>query len=1188
IINHGLINASTGGSVTLLGSRVENHGLISANLGSVNLAAGREAVLTFDRMGLLGVKVTRAVLQEDLGVDPAVLNTGQISAAGGTILLTGSVTEDIFSQAVNMGDNAEAREVVVHEDGSFTLFGGAEGAVNAGIGGRTLLGTNVGSGANVVNTGTLDVSATAEGMDAGEINVFGENITNSGRIVADSMHGNGGDIELQAAVTTQLIEDSYVSAISYSPDGVGGDIRLLGHNVGLFDNTIVDASGGHGGQVLIGGDERGLNPYVRNARFTFLGENTQVFADGNQLHSEDLNSEGNGGRVIVFAEDTSRIYGNLSARGGRHGGNGGFIETSGLRGFFITATPDVTAANGLGGEWLIDPYNIEIVNGGGNTDIGSSNPFESTDDDATLGVNLIEAALVNGANVTITTGAGGAQDGNITISGDLNLNDRTSWSLPATLTLNAHNDIIVTGRIYDSSDIAGQDITNLIFNAGFASSFDGDISIYGEIESAGGNIEFNGNNFIFGDGSNVADIKSFGGNITLNANGTIFQHSNSDFTSSGGNFLAFGTSIDLDGGVDITGGTGYVYMSASAGALDVGRITTDGGTGDSGDTGVIGENIQRGSVTLRGQSVSATNAIDTTGGDDTAGGDINIVATSGSISVANLTSDGGNATNNDNAGLNAGDITLTATSGITVTGNISAQGSNGDDTTNNDIGQNGGVGGAISLSTSSGAVAVSGTINSSGGDADGRSSNDEGNGGNAGGINLSGDSVSVAAITADGGSSTGDDNDGSRTGGNANTISITANSGNLTLTGNVSAQGGADSETNTGNGANIILNGPVVLAADNIAINASGNTSGDICFADACSTPSSTSTVNGNGSNAGNLTLTGNNILLAANVGATNAVGDLIINATGNVDATGNSIAANSLNVQNSVSFTSGDINTSGGANGGDVTIASQDIVVGAINTSGTTSGGNITLTATDNNASGTPSITLNGDLDSRDTTDASNDGTIAMSLNGSSTPLGSFIINFISDFTSALTVTGSGGVDTLTAANRTNTWVINSSNSTLNSSLTFNAFENFIGNSGVDTFTVNGTASSIDAGAGNNNITVNSSGTVSGTITTGDNDDTIAIAGTVNAVVAGNGTNGITVNNGGSVATSITGGTGVDTIVLADVGSATVGSIAAGDGNNNITVNTGGVVSGTVTTGDNDDTIAIAGTVNAIVAGNG
>ena len=48
IINSGIINAATGGSVSLVGKQVENAGVISARLGAVNLMAGNEAVVTFD------------------------------------------------------------------------------------------------------------------------------------------------------------------------------------------------------------------------------------------------------------------------------------------------------------------------------------------------------------------------------------------------------------------------------------------------------------------------------------------------------------------------------------------------------------------------------------------------------------------------------------------------------------------------------------------------------------------------------------------------------------------------------------------------------------------------------------------------------------------------------------------------------------------------------------------------------------------------------------------------------------------------------------------------------------------------------------------------------------------------------------------------------------------------------------
>ena len=104
VINSGLINASLGGlgglgggNVALLGKQVTNEGIISAQLGSVNLAAGKAAVLRFDQQGLVGVQVTDAIIQDELGLDPAVLNSGEINAQGGRFLLTASVSQAVFT-----------------------------------------------------------------------------------------------------------------------------------------------------------------------------------------------------------------------------------------------------------------------------------------------------------------------------------------------------------------------------------------------------------------------------------------------------------------------------------------------------------------------------------------------------------------------------------------------------------------------------------------------------------------------------------------------------------------------------------------------------------------------------------------------------------------------------------------------------------------------------------------------------------------------------------------------------------------------------------------------------------------------------------------------------------------------------------------------------------------------------------
>ena len=131
VINSGIINASlggnssTGGNVALIGKQVKNEGLISANLGSVILAAGKQSVLTFDNAGLIGVQVTKEVLQEELGLEEAVINSGKINATGGRILLTASTSQDVFSQAVNSGSLNQAISVVINEDGSFAQIGRA-------------------------------------------------------------------------------------------------------------------------------------------------------------------------------------------------------------------------------------------------------------------------------------------------------------------------------------------------------------------------------------------------------------------------------------------------------------------------------------------------------------------------------------------------------------------------------------------------------------------------------------------------------------------------------------------------------------------------------------------------------------------------------------------------------------------------------------------------------------------------------------------------------------------------------------------------------------------------------------------------------------------------------------------------------------------------------------------------------
>ena len=52
---------------------------------------------------------------------------------------------------------------------------------------------------------------------------------------------------------------------------------------------------------------------------------------------------------------------NITARGGRLFGNGGWVETSGKRILNLLGSVNASAIHGNAGTWLLDPINAEIV-----------------------------------------------------------------------------------------------------------------------------------------------------------------------------------------------------------------------------------------------------------------------------------------------------------------------------------------------------------------------------------------------------------------------------------------------------------------------------------------------------------------------------------------------------------------------------------------------------------------------------------------------------------------------------------------------------------------------------------------------------------------------------------------------------------------------------------------------------------
>ena len=306
VVNHGLITAATGGGVALLGAAVRNDGVIVADLGHVIMGAGRQALVDFDGDGLIRFQIDGAVLEDVSGADAdadthqggALVNNGEILADGGQVLLSAAVARGVFDQAINNTGIIRANSI----DRS-------PGAVRLSA-----------AGGGIENSGSIDVSAPASGM-AGSVSVHAETeILQRGDIRADAADGQGGRVVLQSAGLTVLDQGSAISARASA--GRGGDVHVLGTSVAMLDAASIDVSGATGGgTVLLGGDYQGANAAIANARVTGVAAGAAINADATDA--------GDGGRVIVWSDDTTHYFGTISARGGPAGGDGGFAEVSG-------------------------------------------------------------------------------------------------------------------------------------------------------------------------------------------------------------------------------------------------------------------------------------------------------------------------------------------------------------------------------------------------------------------------------------------------------------------------------------------------------------------------------------------------------------------------------------------------------------------------------------------------------------------------------------------------------------------------------------------------------------------------------------------------------------------------------------------------------------------------------------------
>ncbi|RUY23309.1 MBG domain-containing protein [Mesorhizobium sp. M7A.F.Ca.CA.004.12.1.1] len=379
----------------------------------------------------------------------AISKTGKVSAAGFVGSSLGISDEDFEAGKLEFEGNGASAAVA------------NQGSISIGRGGYAAL-----IGGSVDNAGSITVPLGKVGLGSGEkaaLDLSGDGflqvsvptradgsnalVSNSGRISAD-----GGLVELKAAAVRNaarqavnmsgVIEARTVSGqsgaivlggdegsveitgtldASAKAGGKGGKVTVTGRKLKL-KAAKVDASGKDGGgSVRIGGDKQGKGTLQRAVT---------IEIDAKTTISADATGTGDGGTVIVWSDEQTKFAGKISARGGDDGGNGGFAEVSGKQRLDFTGEVDLRARFGDTGDLLLDPYNVTISNAAGNT--GGS--MSANTNDSVINVTTLQNLLAT-ANVTISTGSGGSQAGDITIAAPISWNTNT-------LTLSASHSIV--------------------------------------------------------------------------------------------------------------------------------------------------------------------------------------------------------------------------------------------------------------------------------------------------------------------------------------------------------------------------------------------------------------------------------------------------------------------------------------------------------------------------------------------------------------------------------------------------------------------------------------------------------------------------------------------------------------------------------------------------------------------------
>lgn len=566
--NRGIHTNGPGGYVALAGARVVNNGLIQADFGVVQLAAGKTFAVDFNGDGMLQFQVTAALDTQPTAGSSLISNAGALKAEGGTVLMTSRAASNIVNDVINTSGIVEANSAKKLSNGDIVL---GEIDIDAGANG------------SVVAHGTVDASSVISGVGGGKVALAaGQNITVGATVNVDGNNANGGTVFMggdthgaaplpltapstttPTAATTTLEAGGKITADA-TGSGNGGTVAVWSTGTTATNGSVsvAGAGGGTGGLVALGA---GTSPPSGGVQKLAVAGPINAPGGTVTLNSTGGIGQGTAGITAALLTGSSANGVTLNSAANAVTALGPFTNAAGNFTFANTLTLRTAGAvSSAGNLTLVGPAGVVTLGG-----------------------------VLSGQTVTIRSLAGAGISLGTNVAGTLNIADATLGEITTphfgVRTTGAADDITINAITAHPSlgDVTVIPTHGVVFGSGGA-SFAGALTVRAAVNLS----------VVSPDAVTLSGPITAAGDIAIASDSGDLTLTNA-LTSTGGNVLLEATHGSINGAGTITAGGGNLSLIA---ANSVGSVLQPLEVADSATQLVIAGSAGNGDFILSGNA----------------------------------------------------------------------------------------------------------------------------------------------------------------------------------------------------------------------------------------------------------------------------------------------------------------------------------------------------------------------------------------------------------------------------------------------------------------------------------------------------------------------------------------------------------------------------------------------------------